>query len=65
MRYNVPLQMAARAIVIPIGVSSLIELAMTSLRPVDGLLLAGKRDSNPDIPAVMFCAGSDKIHIAK
>jgi hypothetical protein len=53
-RYPAPEKILAKATVIPKGVSKRIELATTSFAVEDGRLSAGKTDSRPAIPAVMF-----------
>lgn len=54
MSSDVPLQMAASAMVIPNGVASGSALAITSDFAPLGLLSAGKAESSPAIPAVKF-----------
>jgi hypothetical protein len=54
-RNPTPLYTLAMAIVIPKGVSRRTELATTSCCAGEGRLSAGKIESSPAIPAVMFC----------
>jgi len=53
-RYPAPANILAKAMVIPNGESRRIELATTSFAADEGRLSAGKIDSSPAIPAVMF-----------
>lgn len=51
---EIPVQMAAIAILMPSGVLRLTAVATTSLRPEEGRLSAGYEDRIPAIPAVIF-----------